>query len=149
FSECGDFALRFHCEVLLQVSIGDGGDDLDDATHLLGQIGGHEIHGVGQVLPCAGSTRHLRLSTKLAFGADLARDTRDFAGKGVELVHHGVDGIFQLEDFALHVDGDLARQVTARNCGGDFGDVAYLCRKVGGEQVDVVGQILPGAADAG
>ena len=49
-------------------------------------------------------------------------------GEGVELVHHGVDGVLQLEDFALHVHGDLARQVAARHRGGDFGDVADLGR---------------------
>ena len=28
-------------------------------------------------------------------------------GEGVELVDHRVDGVLQLEDLALHVDGDL------------------------------------------
>ena len=70
-------------------------------------------------------------------------------GEGVELVDHRVDGVLQLEDLALHVDGDLARQVAARHGGGHLGDVAHLRGQVGGEQVDVVGQVLPGAGDAG
>ena len=45
----------------------------------------------------------------------------------------------------LHVDGDLARQVAARDRRGHFGDVAHLRREVGREQVDVVGQVLPRA----
>ena len=48
----------------------------------------------------------------------------------------------------LHVDGDLARQVAARDGGGHFGDVAHLRREVRREQVDVVGQVLPRAGDA-
>src|ERR1700730_13111153 len=144
-----DFALRFHREVLLQIAVGDRGHDLDDATDLFGKIGRHEVDGVGQVLPGAGDARHLRLTAELAFGADLARNARDFAGKGVELVDHRVDGVLQLEDFALHVDRDLARQVAAGDRGRDFGDVAHLGGEVRRQQVDVVGEVLPGAADAG
>ena len=40
------------------------------------------------------------LAAELAFGADLARDARDFAGEGVELVDHRVDRFLQLQDFA-------------------------------------------------
>ena len=144
-----DFALRFHGQVLLQVAVGDRGHDLDDAAHLFGQIGGHEVHGIGEVLPGAGDAGDLRLTAELALGADLARHARHFAGKGVELIDHRVDGVLQFEDFALHVDRDLARQVAAGHGGGDFGDVADLRGEVGRQQVDVVGQILPGAADAG
>src|SRR5439155_13766117 len=77
------------------------------------------------------------------------RHARHFAGERIELVHHGVDGVFQLEDFALHVHGDLAREVAARHGGGHFGDVADLRREVRGQEVDVIGEVLPGAADAG
>ena len=67
----------------------------------------------------------------------------------VELVDHGVDGVLQLQDLALHVDGDLARQVAARHRGRHVGDVAHLAGQVGGHRVDVVGQVLPGTGDAG
>ena len=56
---------------------------------------------------------------------------------------------FELEDLALRVDRDLAREIAARDRGRDLGDVADLGREVGGEQVDVVGEVLPGAGDAG
>ena len=59
-----------------------------------------------------------------------------------------VDGVLQLEDLALHVDGDLLRQVAARHGGGHLGDVADLAGQVAGHQVHVVGQVLPGAGDA-
>jgi hypothetical protein len=61
----------------------------------------------GQVLPGAGDARHLRLAAQLALGADLARHARHFAGEAVQLIDHGVDGLFQLQDLARHVDGDL------------------------------------------
>ena len=66
----------------------------------------------------------------------------------VELVDHRVDGVLELEDLALHVDGDLLRQVAERHRGGHFGDVAHLARQVGRHGVHVVGEVLPRAADA-
>src|SRR4029077_5594932 len=118
-----------------------------DAAHLLGQVRAHDVDGVGQVLPGAGDARRLRLAAELAFGAHFAGDARHFRGEGVELVHHRVYGVLQLQDFALHIDGDLARQVAARDGRGHLGDVAHLGGQVGGEQVDVVGEVLPCAAD--
>ena len=55
-------------------------------------------------------------------------------GEGVELVHHGVDGVLQFQNFAFHVDRDLARKVAARHSRGDFGDVAHLGGEVGGHR---------------
>ena len=87
-----------------------------------------EVDVVGQVLPGAGDAGHLRLAAELAFGADLARHARHFGGERVELIDHRVDGVLQLEDLALHVDRDLARQVAARDGRGHVGDVAHLRR---------------------
>src|SRR5205823_1885723 len=52
------------------------------------------------------------------------------------------------EDFTLDVDRDLTRQVAARHGGGHFSDIADLAGEVPGQQVDVVGEVLPGAGDA-
>src|SRR5207244_2983554 len=49
---------------------------------------------------------------------------------------------------AARVDGDLLGQVAVRDRGGDVRDVSDLRGQVGGEDVDVVGQVLPGSADA-
>src|SRR6185437_7345156 len=146
--ELQDFAGDVDGDLLRQVAAGDGGGDVGDVADLGGQVTGHEVEAVGQVLPGAGDARHLRLAAELAFGADLAGDAGDFRGEAVELVHHGVDGVFQLQDFAAHVDGDLARPVAARPRGGDVGDVADLVGQVATHGVDRVGQVLPGARDA-
>src|SRR6202042_2713663 len=71
-----------------------------------------------------------------------------FAGEAVQLIDHGVDGLFQLQDLAAHVDGDLLREVPPRHRGRHVGDVAHLAGEVGGHRVDVVGEVLPGAGDA-
>src|SRR3979409_23678 len=67
-------ALGFDGEVLLEVAVGDGGHHLHDAAHLLGEVGRHDVDGVGEILPGAGDARHLRLAAELALGADLAGD---------------------------------------------------------------------------
>ncbi len=89
------------------------------------------------------------LASEFAFGTHFAGHARDFSSEGVELIDHRVDGVFQLENFAFDVDGDLAREVSASDGGGDFRDVAHLARQVPGHRVHGVGQILPGAGNAG
>src|SRR5690606_10011421 len=103
-----------HGDLLGEVAAGDGRRHLGDVPHLRGEVAGHEVDVVGQVLPRAGHTGHLRLTAELAFGADLAGDTRHLAGEGVQLIDHRVDGVLQLKDLPLDVHRDLARQVAAR-----------------------------------
>ena len=91
---------------------------------------------------------HLRLAAELALGADLARHAGHFRGEAVELIDHRVDRVLELEDLALHVDGDLLGKIARGHGGGHLGDVADLAGEVVGHQIDVVGQILPGAGDA-
>src|SRR5262249_3532959 len=144
-----DFAAHVHRDLLRQVAAGDRGGDLGDVADLRGQVRRHEVDVVGKVFPCAGDLGHFGLAAELAFGAAYARHARPLGGEGVELVHHGVEGVLQLEDFTAHVDRDLAREVATRHRRGHFGDVADLCGQIARHRVDAVGQILPGAGDAG
>ena len=57
---------------LRQVAVGDGRGHLGDVAHLGGQVAGHRVDAVGQVLPGAGDALHVGLAAELAFGADLA-----------------------------------------------------------------------------
>ena len=91
-----------------------------------------EVDAVGEVLPGAGDAGHVGLAAELAFGADFARHARHLAGEGVQLIHHRIDGVLQLQDFAADVDGDLLREVAAGDRRGDLGDVADLAGEVGG-----------------
>ena len=135
-------------DLLGQITVRDGGCHFGDVADLGGQVRGHEVDIVGQVFPGAGHFRHFRLTTELAFGADFARDARHLAGESVELVHHGVDGVLEFENFAFHIHRDLARKVAARHGGGDFGDVADLGGEVARHRIHRVGQVLPGAGNA-
>src|SRR5262249_3298395 len=113
------------------------------------EVGGHRVDRVGQVLPRAADAKHVGLTAELAFSADLASDTGNFAGEGVQLVDHGVHGLFQLQDLARDVNRARIRQVAVGDGGRDLGDVAHLGREVAGHEVHVVGQVFPGAGDAG
>src|SRR6185295_9340066 len=95
------------------------------------EVGGHGVDVVGQVLPGAGDAGHHGLTSQLALGADLAGHAADLGGKGVELVHHGVDGVLELQDFTLYVDRDLAGEVAPGHGRGHLGDVSHLGREVG------------------
>jgi hypothetical protein len=53
-------------------------------------------------------------------------NARYLTSEGIQLIDHCVDGVFQLEDFAFHIDGDFARKVAAGDRRGHLGDVADL-----------------------
>src|SRR6185312_2231576 len=149
FLELQDLAAHVGGDLLGEIARGHGDGDLSDVAHLGGEVAGHQVDVVGEVLPDAADLAHLGLATQPAFGADLAGHARDLAGEGVELVHHGVDGALELENLALDVHRDLAGEVAAGDGGGDVGDVAHLGGEVAAHGVDRVGQILPGAGHAG
>src|SRR5262249_55149809 len=128
-----------------KVARGDGRGDVGNIADLGGQVGGHAVDTLGEVFPGAADALDVGLSTQLALGADLACDAGHFRGERVELIDHDVDGVLQLQDLALGVDGDLLREVAPCHGGGDVGDVAHLSGEVGGHSVDVVGQVFPGA----
>src|SRR5207249_3220236 len=123
--------------------------DFGDVADLSGEVAGHRIDVVGEVLPGAGDAAHVGLAAELAFGADFARHARHFGGERVELGDHRGERLLQLKDFAGDVHGDFLGEVAARDRGCDVGDVADLSGQVRGHEVDVVGEVLPGAGDAG
>src|SRR5205807_2122142 len=88
------------------------------------------------------------LAAQLAVGADFAGDARDLGGERAQLVHHRIDRVFQLQDFALDIDGDLAGEVAVGHGLGDVGNVAHLAGQVTGHEIHAVGEVLPGAGHA-
>src|SRR5205823_5265882 len=143
-----DLTLGFDGEALAQIAVGDRSHHFHDAAYLVGEVVRHYVHVVGEILPRAGDAGHQRLTTELAFGADLTRQAGHFRREAVELVHHRVDGLLQLQDLALHVHSDLARQVAACDGGRHFGDIAHLTGSVARRRGDVIGQVLPGTGDS-
>src|SRR5262249_31299408 len=121
--------------------------DLGDVPDLVGQVGGHRVHRVGEVAPRSGDVLDVGLAAELALGADLARHARHLGGEGGELVDHGVERRLELQDLALGVDGDLLGEVAVGDGGGHVGDVPDLVGEVRGHRVHRVGQVAPRARD--
>ena len=144
-----DLALHVDGDLAAEIATGHRSRNVGDVADLTGEVVGHRVDVVSQILPGAGHALDRGLTAQLTFGTHFARDAADLAGEGVELVDHRVERVFQFEDFALHVDGDLARKVAVGDRRGHVGDVADLAGQVRGHRVDVVGQVLPGAGDAG
>ena len=65
--------------------------------------------------------------------------------KRVELVHHRVDGVLQLEDLAAHVDGDLRERSPLATAVVTSAMLRTCAGQVAGHGVDAVGEVLPGA----
>ena len=142
-----ELAAGLDADLAGQVALGHRRRHLGDRAHLVGQVRRELVDVVGQVLPDARDLLGLRLAAELALDDDLARHARDLAGEAVELVDHRVDGVLELEELPAHVGRDLLAEVAVGDRGRHLGDVADLAREVAGHQVDVVGQLLPHAAD--
>ncbi len=141
--ELRHLAARAHPHLLRQIAVRDGRRDLGDAPHPRGQVARHQVHRVGEVLPHARDTRHLRLPAELALRADLPRDPGDLGGERGQLVHHRVDGVLQLQHLAGHVHRDLAGQIALGHRRRHQGDVAHLRRQPVRHRVDRVREVLP------
>ena len=142
-----DLAAGLDADLLCQVALGHRRRHVGDRAHLIGQVGRELVDVVGEVLPDAGDLGRLRLAAELALDPDLARHARDLGGEPVELVDHRVDGVLELEELALDVGRDLLAEVAVGDRGRHLGDVAHLAGEVAGHHVDVVGEVLPDAAD--
>src|SRR5205823_2625563 len=62
---------------------------------------------------------------------------------------HRVDVVFEFGDFAAGINLDGTSEVALGDGSGDVGNCADLVGEVGGQQVDVVGEVLPSAGNAG
>src|SRR5207249_2435971 len=140
-----DLAADVHGDLLSQVAIGNRRGHLRDVSELDSQITRHGIDVVGEVLPDAGHALDLRLAAQPAVGADFARHAGHLRCKRVELIHHGVDGVLQLQDLTSHIDGDLLGEVSGGDGGRHVSNVPHLGGQVVSHQVDAVGQVLPRA----
>jgi hypothetical protein len=66
-----------------QVAVGHRRRHLGDVAHLAGQVRGHHVDVVGEVLPGARDTFDLRLPAELALDADLARHANHLGGEAL------------------------------------------------------------------
>ena len=147
--QLGDLAARLDLNRARQVALGHRGRHFGDGAHLVGQVGGEQVDVAGEVLPRAGRAGHVRLAAEPAFDADFARHVGHLLGERRQRVGHVVDRLGERRDFALGLHRQLLAQVAVGHGGHDLDDAAHLVGEVGGHDVDRVGEVLPGAGDAG
>ena len=147
FRECRNFALGVHGQLLRKIAVGHRGYDLDDPAHLFGKVCSHHVHIVGKIFPGSSNSGDQCLSTQFAFRTDVARNAGYFAGEGVQLVHHGIDGVLQFQNLTFHIHRDLARKIALRNRCRHLGDVANLAGKVPGHRIHGIREVLPRSGD--
>ena len=145
--EVGHLALDVYGDLLREIALSHSGGHLSDVAHLTREVIGQLVDVVGEVFPRSRDPFDLGLSPKLTLGAHLLGHAGDLAGKSVEVVHHRVDGLFQLQDLALDVHGDLLREIALGHGSRHLGDVTDLPREVVGQLVDVVGEVFPRSRD--
>src|SRR5205823_5247247 len=138
-----NLSAHVHRDLARQVAARDGGGHFCDVADLVREVATHRVDVIRQILPDAADALHVRLATQLSFGSYFARHARHFRRERVELVDHRVDGVLELQNLALDVGSDLARQVAVRDCSRDLGDIADLTCQVAGHRVDAVRQVLP------
>src|SRR5207253_2764716 len=125
-----------------QVAIGYRRGHVRDVAHLAGQVPSHRVHAIGEVLQSGGAATNIGLAAELALGAHLTGHARHLGREAVELVHHAVDGVLQLQDFAPHVDGDLPGQVAVGHGRRHVRDIAHLAGQVTSHRIDAIGEVL-------
>src|SRR5207253_1781570 len=105
--ELEDLAADVDGDLAGEVAVGDGGGDLGDVPDLRGQVAGHRVDRVAEVLPGAGHASYVGLAAELALGADLAGAGRDLRAERADLIDHRVDGVLELQDLAADIHRDL------------------------------------------
>src|SRR5205823_1944235 len=133
--ELEDLALDVDRDLLGEVAGCDRLGHVGDVPYLRGQVAGHEVHAVGEVLPGAGAALHVRTAVAYTTRFRSPRDARDFRRERAQLIDHRVDGVLELQDLALHVDRDLLREIAAGDRRRDLGDVPHLAGQVAGHRV--------------
>ncbi len=96
-----DLAANLDGDLLGEVAVGDGGRDLGDVAHLAGEVPGHGVDRLGEVLPGSGHALDVGLPAQFSLGADFAGHARDFRGERGQLGDHRVHGLGGAQELAL------------------------------------------------
>ena len=142
-----DLAPRAHRDRARQVALRDRRGRIGDRAHLVGEVGRHRVHRVGERPPRARDAPHVGLAAQPPVGADLPGHAGDLVGERRELVDHRVHGAADAPVLAAQRAAlDLQRHVLGQVALGDRLDHA---RDLRGGRGQVVDQGVDGAGAVG
>src|SRR5205807_1324538 len=105
-----NFAAHVHRNLAREIAIRHSGGHSRDVTDLARQVTGHRVDAASRRSSDLSNVLHIGLAAELTFRSDFARHAGYFRGERVKLIHHGVDGVLQLQNFTAHIHRDLARK---------------------------------------
>src|SRR5207302_635762 len=143
-----DLPLDVHRDLARQVAVGHGRGDGSNVAHLGGQVAGHAVDAVGEILPGTRDAFDAGLTAELALGAHFPGHASYFGGEGAELIDHLVDGLGSAQELSLEgtvvvLQGHGLRQVALGDGADDPGGFAGRVDQVVDQVVDRVNRLLP------
>ena len=84
-----------------QFAVGHGGGDTSNVANLAGQVAGHQVYVIGEILPGSRHATYVGLTAQLALRTHLPSDPRNLRGKRTQLIHHCVYRTGSAEELAL------------------------------------------------
>ena len=147
-----EFTFDIDRDFLGQVAIRDRSCDGGNIAHLRGQIAGHQVHVLGQILPGSGHAFDFGLAAELALRSDFARHPRHLGSERAELIDHGVDRLGRAQKFALQLPPfDIRRHRLREIAFGDGADdtrhVARGMNQVADQFIDRTDRVRPAIRD--
>ena len=133
--------------IFLEIALGDRGGHFGDVAHLAGEVRGHRVHVVGEVLPYAGDAGNLRLPAEPS--VPTSRATRDTSlAKAFSWSTMVLNGVLELETLPFTSTVIFFERPLFATAVVTSAILAHLAGKVGGHGVHVVREVLPHAGDA-
>src|SRR5580698_4998567 len=114
---------------------------LGNVAHLPGQVAGHRVHRVGEILPRSGDAGDLCLAAQFSVRADFTRDARYLSREHAKLLNHGVYDGGRTQEFAfewpsINVQLYGLRQIAFRHGRDSARDFRRWAQQIIDERVD-------------
>jgi hypothetical protein len=84
------FAFDIDGNFLRQIAVSDGAGDASNVTNLTGQVAGHQVYVIGEILPGTRQTSYGGLTAQIALRAHLPGDPGNLRSKRTQLIDHRV-----------------------------------------------------------
>ena len=134
----GYLASGLYLDGTRQIALGHRRRDFGNRANLRGEVGGEQVDVAGEILPRAGRTGDVRLTTEPPVHTDFARHVGNLIGKGCERSSHVVNGVSECRNLTFRLHSQALSQVAVRHGGHYFYDATDLFGQVRCHEIYVV-----------